>query len=62
MMAVPIVYGLPGPELVEAAERGEVLIGGCCIIVDAPMPNLGCPHCGHEWHDPDYVDEDEDAE
>lgn len=53
--AAPIVYGLPGPELVQAAERGEVIIGGCCITADEAMANLGCTFCGNEWHDPDYV-------
>ena len=28
---VPIVYGMPGPDLIGASERGEVLLGGCCI-------------------------------
>ena len=26
------VYGLPSPELVEAAERGEVMLGGCVMF------------------------------
>lgn len=25
---IPIIYGYPGPELCEAAERGEVMLGG----------------------------------
>ena len=32
----PIVYGLPGPELFEAAERGEIQLGGCDILFDNP--------------------------
>ncbi|MDP9442279.1 MAG: uracil-DNA glycosylase [Actinomycetota bacterium] len=43
---VPIVYGVPGPELTSAAERGEVLIGGCVITGDDPTH--GCAQ-GHEW-------------
>ena len=43
---VPIVYGLPGPELMEAAERGEVALGGC-VIPDAP-PSHEC-EAGHAW-------------
>jgi len=27
--AVRIVYGLPGPDVVDAADRGEVVLGGC---------------------------------
>jgi hypothetical protein len=49
--AVPIVYGLPGPELVEEAERGEVVLGGCTVIVDVPMPDLVCTACGTEWNE-----------
>ncbi|HEX4903960.1 MAG TPA: hypothetical protein VFU93_00820 [Acidimicrobiales bacterium] len=50
--AVPIVYGLPGPELFEEADRGAVILGGCCVVVDAPMANVGCLTCGTEWHEP----------
>jgi hypothetical protein len=44
--AVPIVYGLPGPELWEASERGEVILGGCVIIPE--NPSHGCTN-GHRW-------------
>jgi len=43
-----IVYGLPGPELADAAERGELALGGCVIGDDDP--NLQCRACGNEWH------------
>ena len=43
---VLIVYGMPGPELFNAAERGEILIGGCVITGDDPTH--GCA-AGHEW-------------
>jgi len=36
---VPIIYGMPSPELIEQSRRGEVALGGCCISVDA-----------HEWY------------
>ena len=26
---IPIIYGRPGTELLEKAERGEVILGGC---------------------------------
>lgn len=29
--ALPIAYGLPAPELFEAADRGEVALGGCVV-------------------------------
>lgn len=44
---VEIVYGLPGPELVAAALRGEVRIGGCCISQESPTH--ACRSCDHEW-------------
>ncbi len=28
---VPIVYGLPGPGLMEKAESGKVMLGGCIV-------------------------------
>jgi len=45
--SVRIVYGLPGPEMFEAAERGEILLGGCVIGPDSPT--TGCPACGHRF-------------
>jgi len=41
---VPIEYGMPGPEMQEASERGEIILGGCCIIEGA-MPEWGCRAC-----------------
>jgi hypothetical protein len=43
MEPVPIVYGLPAPETMDAARRGEVVIGGC--IVGGDEPELACPRC-----------------
>jgi hypothetical protein len=42
-----IVYGLPGQELAEAAERGEVALGGC--IIEDENPNRECRQCGRRW-------------
>jgi hypothetical protein len=33
---VPIVYGYPGDGLIEAAGRGEVVLGGCVIMPNQP--------------------------
>ncbi len=33
---IPIVYGKPGRELMERAERGEVKLGGCCVTEESP--------------------------
>lgn len=46
---LPIVYGLPGPELEGKAVMGEVLLGGC--VVFGSDPDLGCRSCGARWLD-----------
>ena len=43
---VPLVYGLPSPELFEAAERGEAVLGGC-VVEPGPVARWACPACGH---------------
>ena len=44
---VPIEFGFPSPEMVEAAGRGEIKLGGCCVEVDDP--EWHCNDCEHEW-------------
>jgi hypothetical protein len=44
---VPIVYGYPGEELLEAAERGEVKLGGCVVAGDDP--GWYCKSCAYSW-------------
>ncbi len=41
---IRIVYGFPGGELVEAAKRGEVELGGCVVSGDRPL--FRCRRCG----------------
>ncbi|CAN5679645.1 ADP-ribosylglycohydrolase family protein [soil metagenome] len=43
---IPIEYGMLSSELFEAAERGEVALGGCGVSNDNPAHE--CP-CGHRW-------------
>lgn len=50
MTGVRIIYGLPGVELAEAEERGEIELGGC--FVEDNDPNVHCKTCGHEWRFP----------
>jgi hypothetical protein len=47
---VPIVFGFPGSELIEAEARGEVILGGCCPPMDprCPMCN-GALSSGDPW-------------
>ena len=40
---VPIVYGLPGPEMIEQAERRQIRLGGC--VVGDESPDYACPAC-----------------
>lgn len=45
---IPIAYGLPGRDLMDRAQRGEVALGGCLVMDD--NPELRCTdECGHEW-------------
>ena len=51
-VSVPIVYGLPSYELFDAADRGEVALGGCCVIIGGdPQPTRACRgvDCGLEF-------------
>lgn len=52
---VPIVYGLPGEELLAAGEAGEVFLGGC--VVSDEDPAWRCRVCRFEGQgDPSPVD------
>jgi hypothetical protein len=50
---IPIVYGLPGRELMEQSGRGEIELGGCEVsqVFDPALgfisgdPALFCPNC-----------------
>lgn len=44
---IPIAYGFPGPPLMEAADRGQVALGGCVVHDD--MPEWRCAECGDEF-------------
>lgn len=44
---VPILYGMPSPEMFERLERGEIVAGGCVIEKDAP--EWACQACGFRW-------------
>src|ERR1700675_1315666 len=43
---VPIVFGFPSPETFEAADRGEVAIGGC--LVTGEDPTHRCSACAQD--------------
>lgn len=49
-LARPIIYGLPSPDLFEAAEQGSVELGGC--VIDEGHPDWACTGEGHHrWAD-----------
>lgn len=47
--AVPIIWGMPSPELLDAVSTGEVdaIIGGCCVT--EPAPTHECRRCGSRF-------------
>jgi len=44
---VPILYGMPGPEMASEVEEGRAVMGGCVIDEDAPM--WLCRECNHKF-------------
>jgi hypothetical protein len=50
---IPIVYGYPGPEMLEASEAGQIELGGCICTFD--QPQWACRACHHRWRSPDPV-------
>lgn len=47
---VPIEYGYPGPEMMDAAEKGLIELGGCCVTADGPRKQ--CKACGEQFDRP----------
>ena len=43
--SIPIEYGEPAPETWDAAERGEIELGGCCVVFGLD-PAWRCRQCG----------------
>jgi hypothetical protein len=43
----PILYGMPGREVIELVHAGLIAIGGC--IVDEDNPTVECRDCGEGW-------------
>ena len=44
---IDVIYGLPGPELIEAEDRGEVILRGC--VMPPNPPHYLCKRCGREY-------------
>lgn len=47
---VPLLFGLPVPAARQAAESGDLALGGC--VMPTRPPNWQCP-AGHRWADED---------
>lgn len=47
---VPIMYGYPSYEAFEEAEKGNIKLGGCEVLIDdLAMPDKYCKDCEYEW-------------
>jgi hypothetical protein len=46
LSVLDIVYGSPSEEDAEAARRGAIAMGGCCI---GPAANFYCAQCEYRW-------------
>ena len=57
--AVPIIYGLVVPELFGTQERGEVVLGGCCV--DPWSPKWHCKKCNLSFGDRDDPHQSEEV-
>jgi len=44
---VPICYGLPMYETYEKEQKGELVLGGCCVSGDSP--SWYCKDCKNSW-------------
>ena len=46
---VPLILGYPMSPAIEAAERGEVALGGCMVGYPGGDPEWACADWGHWW-------------
>ncbi|WPX08760.1 hypothetical protein [Anaerocellum danielii] len=42
-----ILYGYPDYKAFEEAEKGNIILGGCCISDNSP--DFHCKDCNYEW-------------
>jgi len=55
---IPIMYGYPTYEAFEEAEKGNIKLGGCEVIIGCDMPDRFCKDCEHEWCVDSFLVED----
>jgi len=46
---LPIVWGMPGPELQQLQSEGKVILGGCLVHGDDRDPQWECQRCRYQW-------------
>lgn len=46
--AIPILYGMPPPELERDEREGKLVLGGC---TPDESKTWHCKNCGHDWGD-----------
>lgn len=55
---VPIVHGMPTPDMEERRARGEVELGGCMVGLN-PDPRWRCQACGWRWPAAEWFPQDD---
>lgn len=57
---IPIIYGEPTYESYLRSKKGEVMLGGCCVVIDendkSIMNEYYCKNCGNEYGKKDVID------
>ena len=51
--SLKILYGMPTYEAFEASERGELALGGCCVLPNSPTRR--CKQCGNDFGSNDIL-------
>ena len=46
-LVVPIMYGMPGPEMQQDYFDGKIKLGGCGMSEE--NPDYHCKDCNYEW-------------
>lgn len=57
---VNIIYGMPGPTLIEMARAEGIALGGCSIVLD--MPTHYCYGCNEAFPAVDNLGADEEVD
>jgi hypothetical protein len=45
-----VLWGMPGQEMIDQAQREDIDFGGCCMTEDAP--DFRCRACNTTWRKP----------